>query len=276
MRRRTIEKPIKYNGIGLHKGEMIHMRILPAKSGDGICIKRVDLKENNLIEVGLESIFAPNRSTNVRNEHGAEVYTIEHLMSVLAAYQISDVLIELDGNEMPMGDGSGLHFLQLLEIAGVKEFTDEVEPIEIKEPIVVKDEDRIVIGLPYPEYRVTYTIDFNHTFLKTQFMDFTVSEKEFKDQIARARTFGFDYELRALKENNLALGASLENAICVTKEGVMNQEGLRYETEFVRHKILDLLGDLKVVNRPIKGHIIAIKAGHGINNKFAKELAKLI
>jgi len=276
VKRKTLEKPILYKGIGLHKGENINMRILPAKSGEGIIIKRVDLKENNIIPVTLEHVFNPTRSTNVRNEHGAEVYTIEHLMAVLAAYKITDVVIELDGNEMPVGDGSGFHFLELIDIAGVRDFDEIVDYIEIKEPIFVRDEDRVIVGLPYPEYRVSYTIDFNHTFLKSQFMDFTVSEKDFKQHVSRARTFGFDYEVKYLKENNLALGGSLDNAIVVAKNGVLNEDGLRFENEFVRHKVLDLIGDLKILNRPIKGHIIAIKAGHAIDYKFAKELAKLI
>ncbi|MCX5773709.1 MAG: UDP-3-O-acyl-N-acetylglucosamine deacetylase [Fusobacteria bacterium] len=276
MKRKTLQKAIVYNGIGVHKGEKINIRILPANSGDGIVIKRTDLKENNIIPVIIENVFDLTRGTNVRNEHGAQVYTIEHLMAVLAAYKITDVLIELDGNEMPIGDGSGFHFLELIDIAGVKELDGEVDYIEIKEPIFVRDEGKMVIGLPYHEYRISYTIDFNHTFLKAQYMDFNVSESEFKEQVSRARTFGFDYEIKYLKENNLALGGSLDNAIVVSKNGILNEDGLRFENEFVRHKVLDLLGDIKILNRPVKGHIIAIKAGHAINNKFAKELAKLI
>lgn len=276
MKRKTLQKAIVYNGIGVHKGEKINIRILPANSGDGIVIKRTDLKENNIIPVIIDNVFDLTRGTNVRNEHGAQVYTIEHLMAVLAAYKITDVLIELDGNEMPIGDGSGFHFLELIDIAGVKELDGEVDYIEIKEPIFVRDEGKMVIGLPYHEYRISYTIDFNHTFLKAQYMDFNVSESEFKEQVSRARTFGFDYEIKYLKENNLALGGSLDNAIVVSKNGILNEDGLRFENEFVRHKVLDLLGDIKILNRPVKGHIIAIKAGHAINNKFAKELAKLI
>jgi len=276
MKRKTVQKAIMYSGIGVHKGKNINLRILPAQAGDGIVIKRVDLKENNIIPVSIENVFDLTRGTNVRNEHGAQVYTIEHLMSVLAAYKITDVMIEVDENEIPIGDGSGFHFFELIDIAGVKELDEDIEYIVIKEPIFVRDEGKIVIGLPYPEYRVSYTIDFNHTFLKAQYMDFNVSESEFKEHVSRARTFGFDYDIKYLKENNLALGGSLDNAIVVAKNGVLNEDGLRFENEFVRHKVLDLIGDLKILNRPIKGHIIAIKAGHAINNKFAKELSKLL
>lgn len=275
MKRKTLRNEISYNGIGLHKGKTIKIKLIPKTSG-GFIFKRVDLEEGkNEIFMCPENAFDLTRGTNLRNEHGAEVFTIEHFMSAMYIKGITDLLVELDGNELPICDGSALKFLELIEEAGVLELEEEIEEIVIKEPVYLTKGDKNVIALPYDGYKLTYTIKFDHTFLKSQLAEFEINEEIYKKEIAPARTFCFDYEIDYLKKNNLALGGSLENAIVIKKDGVLNPEGLRFEDEFVRHKMLDIIGDLKILNKPIKAHIIAIKAGHLIDVEFANLLNKI-
>lgn len=276
MKRRTIIEPVKYKGVGIHKGEDIILRLKPAPVNTGIIFKRVDLEDGkNIIEIKMENIFELTRGTNLKNEYGASIYTIEHFMSALYALGITDLIVEVDGNEMPIIDGSARVFLELME-SKIKEYDEEVEEIVITEPIYVAKGDKYVIGLPYDGYKITYSINFNHSFLKSQLLEVEINLENYKNEIGKARTFGFDYEIEFLKANNLALGATLDNGILIQKDGVLNPGGLRYEDEFVRHKILDIIGDLKVLNRPIRGHIIAIKAGHAVHNDFVKEILKII
>ncbi len=274
MKRKTINKNIKYIGIGLHKGEDIKLKLKPAKSGEGIVFKRVDFEEGkNIIKLDNQNVFELTRGTNLKNEFGAQIYTIEHFLSALYALQITDLNVEIDGNELPIIDGSAFKFLELLE-ESVIDLEDDIEELVIKSPIYVSKGDKYVIGMPYDGYKITYAINFNHSFLKSELLEMEINYENYKNEISKARTFGFDFELEYLKANNLALGGSLDNAIVITKDGVLNPGGLRYDDEFVRHKMLDIIGDLKVLNRPIKGHLVAVKAGHAINNEFAKELEK--
>lgn len=273
MYRKTLAKEISYSGIGLHKGENIDMRLIPHDKG--IIFVRKDLEEGkNQIVLDIENTFDLTRGTNLHNEYGAEVYTIEHFLSALYIVGITDLIVELNGNELPICDGSAKKFIELFEEAGIKELAEEVEPIVVKEPIYLSVNDKNIVALPYDGYKITYTIKFNHTFLKSQLAEFDIDLETYKKEIAPARTFGFDYEIEYLKQNNLALGGTLENAIVIKKDGVLNPDGLRFEDEFVRHKMLDIIGDFKVLNRPIKAHIIAIKAGHALDIEFAKLLKK--
>ncbi|MHD0317862.1 UDP-3-O-acyl-N-acetylglucosamine deacetylase [Fusobacterium sp. THCT1E2] len=274
MKRKTLAKEIIYSGIGLHKGENIDMKLIPGSNG--IIFKRVDLEDGkNEIKLDIENTFDLTRGTNLKNEFGAKVHTIEHFLSALYAAEITDLVIELDGNELPICDGSAGRFIDLFENAGIKELDGEVEPIVIAKPIYLTVGDKNIVALPYDGYKITYAIRFEHSFLKSQLAEFEINLENYKKEIAPARTFGFDYEIEYLKKNNLALGGTLENAIVIEKDGVMNPEGLRYEDEFVRHKMLDIIGDLKILNRPIKGHIIAVKAGHALDIEFAKLLKNL-
>lgn len=274
MKRKTLAKEIVYSGIGLHKGENIDMKLIPGNNG--IIFRRVDLEDGkNEIKLDIENTFDLTRGTNLKNEFEAKVHTIEHFLSALYAAEITDLVIELDGNELPICDGSAGSFIDLFENAGIKELDAEVEPIIITKPIYLTVNDKNIVALPYDGYKITYAIRFEHSFLKSQLAEFEINLENYKKEIAPARTFGFDYEIEYLKKNNLALGGTLENAIVIEKDGVMNPEGLRYEDEFVRHKMLDIIGDLKILNRPIKGHIIAVKAGHALDIEFAKLLKNL-
>ena len=275
MNRKTLKNTIEYNGIGLHKGEIIKMKLIPSESGK-IVFKMLNMPEGkNEIELDYQNTFDLTRGTNLKNEHGAMVFTIEHFLSALYVAGITDLTIELTGNELPICDGSAIKFLDLFNEAGIVDLNEEVNEIVVKEPVYLSKGDKYLIALPYDGYKLTYAIRFEHTFLKSQLAEFEITEENYRKEIAPARTFGFDYEVEYLKQNNLALGGSLDNAIVIKKDGVLNPDGLRFEDEFVRHKMLDIIGDLKILNRPIRAHIIAIKAGHLIDVEFARILDKI-
>ncbi|MFZ1300044.1 MAG: UDP-3-O-acyl-N-acetylglucosamine deacetylase [Leptotrichiaceae bacterium] len=277
MKRKTIKNVLEFEGIGLHKGEKIQIKLLPNKEETGIFFQRVDLPEGkNLIKVDYKNLFDLERGTNIKNDHDARVYTIEHFMSALHVLGITDLIVEITGNELPILDGSTKIFLEEIEKIGLTSLENEIEPIIIDQVVSFTEEKtgKHVVILPYNGFKVSYTIDFNHTFLKSEYYEIDLNLENYKREISMARTFAFDYEIEYLKNNNLALGGSLDNAIVIGKDGVLNPEGLRYENEFVRHKILDLIGDIYVLGRPIRGHIIAIKAGHFINAQLSTKLAE--
>ena len=216
MKRKTIAKEIEYIGIGLHKGENIKMRLLPSENG--IIFKRVDLEEGkNEITLDIANTFDLTRGTNLQNEYGAKVHTIEHFLSALYALDITDLTVELDGNELPICDGSAKIFIDIFEEAGLRELDMDIEPLVVKEPIYLTIGEKNIVALPYDGYKLTYAIRFEHSFLKSQLAEFEVSLENYKKEIASARTFGFDYEIEYLKKNNLALGGTLDNAIVVKK-----------------------------------------------------------
>lgn len=277
MKRKTIKNVLEFEGIGLHKGEKIQIKLLQNKEETGIFFQRVDLPEGkNLIKVDYKNLFDLERGTNIKNDHDARVYTIEHFMSALHVLGITDLIVEITGNELPILDGSTKIFLEEIEKIGLTSLESEIEPIIIDQVVSFTEEKtgKHVVILPYNGFKVSYTIDFNHTFLKSEYYEIDLNLENYKREISMARTFAFDYEIEYLKNNNLALGGSLDNAIVIAKDGVLNPEGLRYENEFVRHKILDLIGDIYVLGRPIRGHIIAIKAGHFINAQLSTKLAE--
>ena len=275
MRRKTIAKEITYEGIGLHKGETIKIKLIPVTEKMGIIFKRVDLKEGeNEVVMNLDNTFDLTRGTNLKNKYNAKIHTIEHFLSALSIFEITDLMVEIDGNELPIGDGSAKIFGELIRDTGTLDLDSEIDELIITEPVYLTKDDKHIVALPYDGFKITYTIKFNHTFLKTQMLEIDLNKENYLEEIAPARTFGFDYEVEYLIKNNLALGGTLDNAIVINKNGVDNPNGLRFEDEFVRHKILDIIGDLKVINRPIKGHIIAVKAGHALDIEFAKLLTK--
>lgn len=275
MKRKTIIDKISYEGVGLHKGENIVLNLIPAEAGTGIIFKRVDFEEGKQeIVMDVDNTFDLTRGTNLQNEYGAKVHTIEHFLSALYVYGITDLLVEIDGNELPIGDGSAKPFVELFQ-GKVAELDEDAPEIVVTEPVFISEGDKHIVALPYDGYKITYSIRFEHTYLKSQMAEYEVDLETYSREVAPARTFGFDYEVEYLKANNLALGGTLDNAIVVKKDGVLNPGGLRFEDEFVRHKMLDIIGDLKVLNKNIKGHLIAVKAGHALDIAFAKKLTDL-
>ena len=280
MKRKTIKNTVEISGIGLHKGEEIKLALKSngqESDEQGIIFKRVDVVgKNNIVKVDYRNLFDLERGTNIRNEDDVKVHTIEHFLSALSVTGITDILVEISGNELPILDGSSAGFVEKLLEAEIVELESEIEPVVIKEPVIFSDEKagKYVMALPYDNFKISYTIDFNHSFLKSQYFEIEVNLENYMENIARCRTFAFDYEIEFLKKNNLALGGSLENAVVVGADGPLNPEGLRYPDEFVRHKILDIVGDLYVLGRPLQAHIIAIKAGHYVNSKLTEMIAK--
>ena len=280
MKRKTIKNTVEISGIGLHKGEEIKLALKSngqESDEQGIIFKRVDVAgKNNIVKVDYRNLFDLERGTNIRNEDDVKVHTIEHFLSALSVTGITDILVEISGNELPILDGSSAGFVEKLLEAEIVELESEIEPVVIKEPVIFSDEKagKYVMALPYDNFKISYTIDFNHSFLKSQYFEIEVNLENYMENIARCRTFAFDYEIEFLKKNNLALGGSLENAVVVGANGPLNPEGLRYPDEFVRHKILDIVGDLYVLGRPLQAHIIAIKAGHYVNSKLTEMIAK--
>ena len=279
MKRKTIKNTVEISGIGLHKGEEIKLTLKPSENNDerGIIFKRIDVSgKNNVIKVDYRNLFDLERGTNIRNEDDVKVHTIEHFLSSLSITGVTDILVEISGNELPILDGSSIGFVEKLLEAGIVELNEEIEPVVITEPVIFSDEKagKYVMALPYDGFKISYTIDFNHSFLKSQYYELEVNLENYIENIAKCRTFAFDYEIDFLKKNNLALGGSLENAVVVGADGPLNPEGLRYSDEFVRHKILDIIGDLYVLGTPIKAHIIAIKAGHYVNSRLTEMIAK--
>ena len=279
MKRKTIKNTIEILGIGLHKGEEIKLTLKPSENNDerGIIFKRIDVSgKNNVIKVDYRNLFDLERGTNIRNEDDVKVHTIEHFLSSLSITGVTDILVEISGNELPILDGSSIGFVEKLLEAGIVELNEEIEPVVITEPVIFSDEKtgKYVMALPYDGFKISYTIDFNHSFLKSQYYELEVNLENYIENIAKCRTFAFDYEIDFLKKNNLALGGSLENAVVVGADGPLNPEGLRYSDEFVRHKILDIIGDLYVLGTPIRAHIIAIKAGHYVNSRLTEMIAK--
>ena len=279
MKRKTIKNSVKILGIGLHKGEEIKLTLKPSENNDerGIIFKRIDVSDkNNIVKVDYRNLFDLERGTNIRNEDDVKVHTIEHFLSSLSITGVTDILVEISGNELPILDGSSIGFVEKLLEAGIVELNEEIEPVVITEPVIFSDEKagKYVMALPYDGFKISYTIDFNHSFLKSQYYELEVNLENYIENIAKCRTFAFDYEIDFLKKNNLALGGSLENAVVVGADGPLNPEGLRYSDEFVRHKILDIIGDLYVLETPIRAHIIAIKAGHYVNSRLTEMIAK--
>ena len=279
MKRKTIKNSVEILGIGLHKGEEIKLTLKPSENNNerGIIFKRIDVSDkNNIVKVNYRNLFDLERGTNIRNEDDVKVHTIEHFLSSLSITGVTDILVEISGNELPILDGSSIRFVEKLLEAGIVELNEEIEPVVITEPVIFSDEKagKYVMALPYDGFKISYTIDFNHSFLKSQYYELEVNLENYIENIAKCRTFAFDYEIDFLKKNNLALGGSLENAVVVGADGPLNPEGLRYPDEFVRHKILDIIGDLYVLGTPIKAHIIAIKVGHYVNSRLTEMIAK--
>lgn len=270
---RTIKNTVSCFGIGVHSGKPASITLYPAPENTGIQFIRTDItKAYNRIEAKYNFVTNTQMGTTLTNEAGIEVATIEHLMAALWGCRIDNVLIEIDSREMPIMDGSSEPFVFVLECAGFKEQEQPRKYIEIIKEVAVQDKDSFAKISPASAFSVTMEIEFAHPLIAKQVFTFDEIEKSFKADIARARTFGFAHEGEALKKMGLALGASLENAIVIKDDEILNKDGLRYQNEFVRHKMLDFIGDAYLAGAPILGHVETYKPGHCINNKLLQQL----
>jgi len=269
MKERTIAKSAELVGIGLHKGVPVRMRLEPAKAGSGITFIRDD--KGVEIPVSPQNVIDTKMAT-VIGKKGAQVSTIEHLMSALYAYGIDNVRIHLDNDEVPVMDGSAISYCMLLDEAGIRELRSPKKVLKVTEPVRIEQGEKFVELLPSDEMVYDFTIRFDHPAIGEEHMRFNFSRAAYLKEIAKARTFGFLKEVQYLRSIGLARGGSLENAVVLDEHGILNPEGLRYPDEFVRHKILDAIGDLAILGMPIMGEYRAFAGGHHLNHLLTKEL----
>jgi len=260
MHQRTIRKAVALEGVGLHSGKPARVTFTPAPANSGIAFRVAGHDEP--VPATVESVVNSHYATTV-GRNGTRVQTVEHLMAAAAGLGLDNLFIDVDGPEIPAADGSAKPFVALLAHAGRVEQSAPRRPIVMAHPICVGTGGRWIRIVPSDVFRISYTLDNDHPAIGTQSLICTPTERMFVEEFAPARTYGFLKDLGALRKQGLARGASLENAIGVGKRGVLN--GLRYRDEFVRHKVLDLIGDLALLGRPIMGHVIARNAGHSLN-----------
>ncbi len=272
-KQRTLKKEVGCTGVGLHSGERVKIKVRPAPPDSGICFVRTDLAGSPMIKASFENVIDTTLATTI-GHNGCRVATIEHLMAAFFGLGIDNAIVEIDGPEVPIMDGSAAPFVFLLRSAGIEPQNKAKKFLVIKRPFQVKDGDRSVRITPSKELRITYTIDFNHPLLRNQTFETTFSSKEFTKEISRARTFGFLKDVQALKRAGLAKGGSLDNAIVVDDFKILNEDGLRYKDEFVRHKILDFIGDLSILGAPVIGHFEVERSGHFLNQEMLRKLMK--
>ncbi len=270
---KTINSKVSCNSVGLHSGAQVKMSLLPAPCDSGVVFRRIDLEAGkNEIKANYKNVTTTNLGTTIENEHGAKVATIEHLMAAIWGCGIDNLVVELDGAEIPIMDGSSEPFVFLIECAGINLQEEQRRVIEIIKKIRVEDKDKFVEIEPAKDFSIDLTIDFSNKQIKQQRFDYHSTFTSFKNDICRARTFCFKHEIDHMHSLGLAKGGSLDNAIVIDEDKIINEGGLRYSDEFVRHKTLDFIGDMYLAGHFIVGHFSASKAGHGINNAFLKKL----
>jgi UDP-3-O-[3-hydroxymyristoyl] N-acetylglucosamine deacetylase/3-hydroxyacyl-[acyl-carrier-protein] dehydratase len=268
LQQQTIGRPVNFSGIGLHSGNRVNMTFLPADPGAGIRFRRVDLEGKPEVEARVENVLETNRSTTI-GKGNIKIHTVEHILATFAGYGIDNAVVELDANEPPIADGSSRQYCKMIEESGIVPQPERREPYTITEPIEFEAGETEMAIFPNDVFKITCTSsDRQGRF--TQFFSLEVSPKTWERDLAHARTFCFYEEIEFLIKNGLIKGGSLENAVVVRDDAVLTTEPLRYVNEFVRHKMLDILGDLSLIGRPLHGHLIAIKPSHSANCEFAK------
>jgi UDP-3-O-[3-hydroxymyristoyl] N-acetylglucosamine deacetylase len=273
IKQRTLKNTIRATGVGLHTGDKIYLTLHPAAENTGIKFRRVDLEEPVTIDANAYNVGETILSTTLVQD-GVKISTIEHLLSAMAGLGVDNALVDVSAAEVPIMDGSAGPFVFLLQSAGVKEQDAPKQYIKIKREIKVTEGDKWATFVPMDGFKVTFTIDFEHPAfeddVKTATMDF--SSTTFVREVSRARTFGFMKDIEFLRENNLALGGSLDNAIVIDDDKIINEGGLRYADEFVKHKMLDAIGDLYLLGHSLIGEYQGYKSGHGLNNQLLRAL----
>jgi UDP-3-O-[3-hydroxymyristoyl] N-acetylglucosamine deacetylase len=273
LRQKTLKTAINCSGIALHSGEKVSITLIPAKADTGIVFKRTDIAGRGaLIPAIYDNVVETTLCTKIGNADGVSVATIEHLMAALSGCGIDNLLVEINGAEMPVMDGSSAPFVFLIECAGTKELSEPRKAILIEKSVSVEDKGRFAGFEPAQGTTLDFTIDFDNPTVARQQHSLHMGRGVFKEEVARARTFGFLHEVEYMRANGLGRGGSLDNAVIVSADGVMNEDGLRFENEFVRHKILDAVGDLSLAGMPIIGRYTGICSGHYMNNQLLHAL----
>ncbi len=263
----TLRRQVSCAGIGLHSGTKVSLTLKPAPAGTGIVFRRVDLGID--IPASVAHVKSLHYATVLGRDH-ATVETVEHLLAALVSAGVDNVVIELSQREVPIMDGSSAPFLFLIQEAGIKKLPAARRYLKVLRPVTVAQGDKHIAIYPSDHFKISYTISFDHPLLRHQSRTTRITEQSFADDIAAARTFGFLKEVEWMRQQGLALGGSLENAIVIGDTGVLN--ALRFEDEFVRHKILDAVGDLALLGYPVLGHVVAHRAGHALHTSLAAQL----
>ncbi len=269
-RQQTLARPVQCTGIGVHSGRQVNLKILPAATNHGIKFLRTDLPGKPIVSAHFNSVVDTSLAT-VIGADGVIVSTIEHLMASFSGLCIDNALVELDGYEIPIMDGSAAPFTRLLQSAGLQRQEALRCYFIIRQPISLREGAKSVTVFPAAHYRISYSIDFDHPLIQQQDFSVVVTRESFDREISPARTFGFYYEIEYLKRYGLAQGGSLENAIVIDKDKILNTGGLRFTDEFVRHKLLDCIGDFSLLGMPILGHIVLKRSGHAFNHAFLEK-----
>ncbi len=270
MQQQTVGKPIRIEGNGLHTGKQASLTIHPAEPNSGIVFLRVDVNPPIFLKASVENVHSAQRCVTLGKD-GITISTVEHLLAGLWGMGIDNALIEMEGEEIPALDGSSAPLVALLKDGGIIRQGERRKVASLKEGVWVRKGEAHIVAVPSPRLRITYFVDYNHSYASEQIASFVITEDVFEREIAPARTFGFDYEVETLLRNGYALGGSLENALLITKDGPATP--LRFENELVRHKILDLIGDLSLLGFYPKCHILAIKASHTLHLELVRQLS---
>ena len=270
LQQQTLAKPASFSGIGLHSGNKVSMTLLPAPPNSGITFRRVDLDSRAEIPAQVGYVAETDRSTTL-SRGNAKVQTVEHVLAALYGFGVTNAVVELDSSEPPVADGSARQFCKMIREAGIEAQAERVEPVQVTEPIEYTHNGTVISAFPHDGFKITCTSsDKGGRF--TQFFSVELTPETWESEIAQARTFCFYEEIEYLIKNGLIRGGSLENAIVIRDDAVLTAEPMRYREEFVRHKILDIIGDLSLVGAPLRGHVVAVKPGHAANCGLAKRI----
>lgn len=274
-KQKTINKEVILKGVGLHTGSKTTVHLKPAGPNTGVCFVRVDLPGHPVIKAELSSLLSVGvpRCTSIGTGDAA-IHTVEHLTSVLCCLGISNLIVEIDGNELPGLDGSAGNYLKAIKDAGLVEQNAPQNFFDVREPVWVENGDASILIVPAADLKVSYTLHYEKTAFHSQFLSLHVTPENFEREIAPSRTFCLEREAEELRKQGLGKGANYDNTLVITKEGGVKNNTLRFENEFVRHKVLDLLGDLFLLGFPIHGHIFAQKSGHALNIALLKKIAE--
>lgn len=268
---KTVKNKVTFSGIGVHSGKEAKVTLRPAEAGSGIVFHRTDMTPSVSIEAIAANVVNTRLSTTI-GKNGAIVATVEHLMAALRGCGVDNVHVDINGAEVPIMDGSAAPFVKWIAEAGITTLAKPRKYLVVKKPVSITDGDKKVTIIPSRYSRISFDMRFNHPVVNNQFRSVKLNEETFSKDIAPARTFGFLAEVETLKANGLARGGSLENVVVIGNDGILNEEGLRFEDEFVRHKILDAVGDFSLAGYQIIGHVKAFKSGHDLNHKMLNQL----
>jgi len=274
MRQKTLKKSVHCSGVGLHSGEKLRLVMRPAGPDTGVVFQHVGESGRRQIFQPLpERVVATGLATTLGCD-GHTVATVEHLMAAIAGLGIDNIIVEVHGDEIPIMDGSAASFVFLLRSAGIRKQSAGKKVFRLKKELAFERDGKSIKAIPYEGFRVIYTIDFNHPLVGVQTFTLDLNPESFMREVAKARTFGFMKDVEMLQKNGLALGGSLDNAVVLDEYGVVNPEGLRYENELVRHKILDFIGDMSLLEHPLQGEFHVFCSGHALNNGFLRYVSE--